>query len=132
MKKLLKRVSVVLLVVCAVFACAFAVSACSKTTDYTFVIQYEDGSAVTTANTMTQICVGDPDNGGACYPLFAKNIYPDANGKLILTQQQVNEICSSETDVTVFAFHVLNVDGYKEDCAFEINGAKEYICKLSK
>ncbi len=132
MKKLLKRVSVVLLTVCAVFACAFAVSACSKTTDYTFVIQYEDGTAVTAANTMTQICVGDINNGGACYPLFAKQIYPDANGKLTLTQAQINEICHSETDVTEFAFHVLNVEGYKEDCSFEINGAKEYICKLSK
>lgn len=131
MKKIFKRLSIVLLTVCAIFACAFAVSACSKNT-YTFVIQYEDGSAMTAANTMTQICVGDPDNGGSCKPLFAKEIYPDANGKLTLTQKQVNEICESETDVTVFTFHVLNVAGYDDDCVFEINGAMEYTCKLYK
>ncbi len=128
MKKLFKRITLVLLTVCAVFACAFAVSACgNKESGYTFVIQYEDGTALNAENVETQIC----DDSG-CKPLFLKGIYPDANGKITLTQAQVNEICGSDTDVTKFAFHVINVDGYNPDCSFEVDGAKEYICKLYK
>ncbi|MGN0806675.1 MAG: hypothetical protein ACI4MC_06505 [Candidatus Coproplasma sp.] len=125
MKKLMKRISIVLLTVCAVFACAFALSACSKS--YTFVIQYEDGTPFNDTTASTQICVNE-----ACYPLMERNIYPDANGKITLTQKQVNEICGSDTDVTEFVFHVVYVEGYADDCEFEINGAKEYTCKLYK
>ncbi|MGN0807795.1 MAG: hypothetical protein ACI4MN_05050 [Candidatus Coproplasma sp.] len=126
MKKLFKRASLILLTVCAVFACAFALSACNNM-NYTFVIQNEDGSAFTTPNTMTQICVD-----GDCIMLDLKGYYPDEEGKLVLTQEQINEICNSETDVTKFSFHVTNVEGYALDCEFEIDGAKEYICKLYK
>ncbi|MGN1060286.1 MAG: hypothetical protein ACI4QN_00990 [Candidatus Coproplasma sp.] len=128
MKKLCKRISVVLLVACAVFACAFAVSACSKNT-YTFVIQYEDGSALNLENVSTQIC-----QGGKCidFSLPSIQIYPDSNGKISITQTQVNDWFGSETDVTEFVFHVLNVEGYKDDCEFQISGAKEYTCKLYK
>lgn len=124
MKKLLKRASLILLTVCTVFACAFALSACGSK-NYTFVIQNSDGTALTTPNTMTQICVNDN-----CFMLDLKGYYPDENGKLTLTQAQINEICGSDTDVTKFAFHVTNVEGYALDCIFEVDGAKEYICKL--
>lgn len=125
MKKLLKKITLVLLTVCAVFACAFAVTACNKSNDYVFVIQNSDGSAfVQTAN--IQICEAD----GICHPINDKQI--DANGKLTLTQAEVNTLCGSDTDVTVFVFHVTYAEGYNSDCAYEVNGAKEYVCKLYK
>lgn len=138
MKKLFKNLAVVLLTVCAVFACAFAVSACNNEPTYTFIIQYEDGTPVNgkTAGldggkVMTQICTDT-----LCQPLIdtytGRDIYPDENGKLELTQKKINEIFGSETDVTEFAFHVMDVPGYNSDCAFEVSGAKEYVCKLSK
>lgn len=139
MKKLFRNLAVVILTVCAVFACAFAVSACSKNT-YTFVIQYEDGTAVNGqtggsdgGKVMTQICKNE-ENGekGKCVLLSLKEIFPDENGKLTLTQDKVNELFNSETDVTEFSFHVTYVPGYKTDCEFEVSGAKEYTCKLYK
>lgn len=125
MKKLFKKISIVLLTVCAVFACAFAVSACAKN-DYVFVVQHEDGSAFTESAHM-QICIND-----SCFFLSNDDYKLDANGKLTLTQAQINEICNSKTDVTVFVFHVTYVEGYNSDCAYEVDGANTYVCKLYK
>lgn len=129
MKKLFKKLSLVLLTVCAAFACAFAVTACGEgndkveSTNYVFVIQNSDGSAFKSTASY-QICTDS-----TCNPIT--NVTPDSNGKLTLTQQQVNALCNSETDVTKFSFHVIGAEGYKYDCSFEIDGVKEYTCKLS-
>lgn len=126
MKKLFKKITLVLLTVCAVFACAFAISACNvKSNDYVFVIQNSDGSAFV-ENAGMQICIDD-----SCFPL-PTDYKLDANGKLTLTQAQVNTLCGSDTDVTVFVFHVTYAEGYNSDCAYEVNGVKEYVCKLYK
>ncbi len=135
MKKFIKSFTVVLIAVCAAVACAFAVSACKNDDPaYTFIIQYEDGTAVNGqtggsngGKIASQFCAN-----GQCKHSALTGIYPDENGKITLTQAEVNELFGSTEDVTVFEFHVLNVSGYKDDCAFEINGMKEYICKLYK
>lgn len=136
MKKFFKSFAVILIAVCAAVACAFAVSACSKPT-YTFIIQNADGTPVNgqTGGTeggkvMTSICL-TAEEGGGCSDIM----YPDENGKLTLTQEEVNkifEIYGKTEDVTKFLFHVSYVPGYDVTCEFEIDGAKEYICKLYK
>lgn len=132
MKKLLKKISLILLTVCAVFGCAFAVTACSSSSanEYVFIIKNVDGTAYNNTSANTQICTEGDGNGSGCYLLTLHNIYPDANGKITLSQEKVNEICSSETNVTKFAFHVLGAEGYNADCEFEIDGVGEYICTL--
>jgi len=126
MKKFFKSFAIMLIAVCAVIGCAFAVTACNTNSDYVFIIQDENGNAINGENVATQICTDQ------CVMLDAKQIYPDKNGKLTLSQAKVNELFDSDEDVTEFAFHVLYVEGYNEDCSFEVNGAKEYICKLYK
>lgn len=130
MKKLFKRVSLILLTVCAVFACAFAISACSgnSSKDYTFVIQNADGTACSEVYGL-QFCSNET---GACYP-FPADIVPDANGKITLSQSKVNEIFSSNgKDVTAFAFHVfIEIENDVQHYKFEIDGAKEYTCALT-
>ena len=128
MKKLLKRASLILLTVCTVFACAFALSACGGSKDYTFVIQNSDGTACSEVYGL-QICV---DETGACYPLPAE-IVPDSNGKVTISQSKINEICYSEgMDVTAFAFHVfIETENDILDYEFKVDGAKEYTCKLT-
>lgn len=129
MKKLLKKISLILLTVCAVFGCAFAVTACSaNTNEYVFIIKNADGSAYNNTSANTQICTEGESSG--CFLLTLHKIYPDENGKITLSQEKVNEICSSETNVTKFAFHVLGAEGYNADCSFEINGVGEYTCTL--
>lgn len=130
MKKLLKKISLILLTVCAVFGCAFAVTACAggNANEYVFIIKNTDGTAYNNTSANTQICTEGESSG--CYLLTLHNIYPDANGKITLSQEKINEICRSETNVTNFAFHVLGADGYNEDCSFEINGVGEYTCTL--
>lgn len=133
MKKFFKCLTIMLVAVCAAAACAVALTACKSDT-YTFLIQYEDGSAVNGltggegGKVSTQICeVGE---SGQCVLLLTfHNIYPDENGKLTLTQSKINELFGKDYDVTTFAFHVLNVPDYY-DCEYEVDGAKEYICKL--
>lgn len=138
MKKLFKNLLVAILAVCAICACAFGVAACKDKGDntpndgstYTFIIQDENGAAINGTNVRTQIC--ELGENGKCILLSMQNIYPDANGKLTLTQAKVNELFSSSTDVTVFSFHVMGVSGYNADCEYQVNGVKEYICQLYK
>lgn len=138
MKKFFKSFTIMLIAVCAAVACAFAVTACNNNEpSYTFLIQYEDGSAVNGqtggrdgGKLFTQICeVGE---SGKCVALSAVDIYPDENGKLTITQSKVNELFGSEEDVTEFSFHVVYVPNYNTDCEFEVNGVGEYACKLYK
>lgn len=137
MKKLFKTLLIAILAVCSLCACAFAVTACKKddgettSASYVFVIQNSDGTAVNGqtggaegTKVKTQICTS------MCVTLFTQNIYPDAEGKLTLTQSQVNAFFGSSTDVTEFSFHVLGVPGYNSDCEFEVNGAGTYTCVL--
>lgn len=140
MKKLFKSLTIMLITVCAAVACAVAVTGCANNNvnaDYTFLIQYEDGTAVngqTGGNeggkVITQICM--LGEGGKCIGLSMNDIYPDENGKLTLSQEKVNELFESEEDITNFAFHVLYVPEYNSDCEFEIDGKNEYTCKLYK
>ncbi|MCM1438308.1 MAG: hypothetical protein NC131_03735 [Roseburia sp.] len=149
MKKFLKILAVAAIAVAAAIACVIV--GCNKGSDggndYTFTIVYEggakDGQAVngqedgsydyneTTGKgkVATQLCVGEN-----CRPLTEPHsIFPDANGKLTLTQAKVNEIFGSDTDVTEFVFHVIGVDGYKHDCEVEVNGKtnKNYTVKVT-
>lgn len=129
MKKFFKSFAIMLIAVCAAIGCAFAVTACNggdAEPSYTFIIQDDKGNAINGENLATQICTDQ------CVMLDAKQIFPDKNGKLTLTQKKVNELFGSETDVTEFAFHVLYVEGYKDDCEFEVKGVGEYKCKLYK
>lgn len=127
MKKMFKRVSLILLTVCAVFACTFALSACGSK-NYTFVIQNADGTVCSQVYGL-QLCSNET---GACYPVPG-DITPDANGKVTLSQSKINEICSSDgADVTAFAFHVfIETETNILDYEFQVDGAKEYTCKLT-
>lgn len=121
MKKLFKRASLILLTVCTVFACAFALSACGGSNkDYIFYIQNPDGSAYTQEVSL-QICVN------VCMPI--SDLTPDANGKVVLSQSKVNEICGSNTDVTKFSFHVILSN--LSDFPVEVDGAKEYTITIT-
>ncbi len=154
MKKLFKILAVAAIAVAAAIACVFA--GCNKSggdnkSDYNFTIVYEggakdgqpvngqtDGTVADDYETThqgkvaTQLC----DVDGNCFPLAGKNIFPDANGKLSLSQKQVNDIFSSNgtpvtEDVTVFVFHVIGVNGYKNDCEVEVNGKGDYTVKVT-
>ncbi len=134
MKKFFKCLTIMLIAVCAATTCAVALTACKSDT-YTFLIQYEDGSAVNGltggdegGKVYTQIC--EAGESGQCVLLSDSDIYPDENGKLTLTQSKINELFGKDYDVTTFAFHVTYVPGYYYDCEYEVDGAKEYICTL--
>ncbi|MDE7162869.1 MAG: hypothetical protein K2O44_02170 [Clostridia bacterium] len=142
MKKLFKLLTVAILAVAATVACVF-VAGCNGgedgASDYNFTIVYEDGTAVNGqtggkdgGKVATQICL--PGEDGECVRLSGLNIniFPDANGKLSLTQAKVNELFGSSTDVTVFSFHVMSVPGYKADCEVSVNGKGDYKVTLSK
>lgn len=142
MKKLFKTFLITFMAVCAACMCAFALTACSNggsnggsdddtSAKYVFEIKNDDGTAYTAEETKTQICLPE-SAGGTCVPLNGQSIYPE-NGTLTLTQTQINTYFGSETDVTVFLFHVLT-DGstYDKDCGFEVNGAGTYTCTLKK
>lgn len=105
-----------LLTVCAVFACAFALSACDNSPKYVFYIQNEDGTAYTQEVSL-QICTDV-----SCYQI--SDVKPDGNGKVTLSQSKVNQICAPEVDITKFSFHVF--DGDLNDFSVEVDGAKEY------
>lgn len=142
MKKFLRLLAVAAIAVAAAIACVFA--GCNNggsgesSADYNFTIVYEggekDGQAVNGqkdgnmqgGKVATQLCVG-----ASCQPLTLANIYPDANGKLSLSQAKVNEIFSSATDVTEFEFHALNITGYKSDCSVNVNGKGNYTLKIT-
>ena len=148
MKKFLKFFAIAAIAVAAAVACVFA--GCNKDSgenkaDYNFTIVYEggdkngqavngqaDGSfdydeSTNKGKVATQLCIGEN-----CRPLTVPhNIFPDANGKLYLTQAQVNTIFESETDVTEFVFHVIGVDGYKHDCEVAVNGKGDYTVKVT-
>lgn len=143
MKKLLKIFAIAIIAVAAAIACVFV--GCKDKggetkSDYNFTIVYEggdkDGKAVngqtdgnlTGGKLWTQVCL--PGQGAVCVPLQGFDIYPGANGKLSLSQAQVNQVLSavnpSGEDVTHFIFHVMKVTGYKEDCEVEVNGKGDY------
>ena len=143
MKKFLKIFAIAAIAVAAAIACVFA--GCNKdddstdtSADYNFTLVYEggakDGQTVngqtdgTSDGTkvMTQLCVGE-----SCRPLTMVNIYPDANGKLSLSQAMVNEVFGSSEDVTVFVFHALHIKGYKDDCEVEVNGKGDYTLTIT-
>ncbi len=139
MKRFLKIFAIAVIAVAAAVACVFV--GCKKNggetkSDYNFTIVYEggtkDGQAVNgkTDGTIegkvaTQICTD------VCIGLPLANIFPDENGKLSLSQAKVNELFSSETDVTVFVFHAIGVNGYKNDCAVDVNGKGDYTLKIT-
>lgn len=143
MKKFFKIFAIAAIAVAAAIACAFA--GCKKddgddnSADYNFTIVYEDNTAVNGqtggaggGKVATQICLPD----GSCVPLVDPiGIYPDANGKLSLSQAQVNEFFSQYvtdgSDVTVFVFHVIGVPGHKNDCEVAVNGKGNYTVTVT-
>lgn len=140
MKKFFKIFAIAAIAVAAAIACAFA--GCNKGDDspknYSFSIVYEDGTAVNGdtdgvngGKVTTQICMPD----GSCVPLAQMQIYPDANGKLTLSQAQVNQYFSAfvtdGSDVTVFVFHVIGVPGHKNDCEVAVNGKGNYTVTVT-
>ena len=134
MKKIFKTLTVAILAIAAVFACAFTATACKKT-DYAFSVVYEDGKAVNGQkdgdgdNGLVRVQICEPDK--LCYPFHNK--YPiGEDGKLTLTQSQVNEILGSDSDVKVFVIHVLGVTGHKQDCELTVNGPGNYTVKITK
>ncbi len=66
-----------------------------------------------------------------CVDLNPLGVTLGTDGKVSLTQKQVNTFFASETDVTEFAFHALHVPGYVDDCEVDVNGPGEYTLKLS-
>lgn len=141
MKKFLKIFAIAAIAVAAAIACVFA--GCGKdddgdtSADYNFTLVYEDGSAVngqTDGNiegkVFTMICL--PGDNGTCILLGSQaGIWPDANGKLSLSQSQVNTFFGSSTDVTEFIFHVQNVPGHKDDCTVTVNGKGNYSVTIT-
>lgn len=139
MKKIIRTLTIAVIALVATLTCAFAV-ACNSgkdsdtSSDYNFTIVYEDGTAVngqkdglaaTGGKVTTQICIDTN-----CLPLSLQNIYPDENGKLSLSQKQVNDIfglaITVNEDITKFVFHVVNVPGHKDDCEVTVNGKGDY------
>lgn len=66
-----------------------------------------------------------------CVDLNPLGVTLGTDGKVSLTQEQVNTFFASETDVTEFAFHALHVPGYVDDCEVDVKGPGEYTLKLS-
>ena len=142
MKKFLKIFAIAAIAVAAAIACVFA--GCGgnddggSSADYNFTLVYEDGQPVNGqtdgslagGKVATQICLPATE-GGMCIILPNASIYPDANGKLSLSQAQVNELFGSDTDVTVFIFHAIGVKGHKNDCEVAVNGKGDYELKIT-
>lgn len=147
MKRFLKILAVAAIAVAAAVACVFA--GCNNEggeakSDYNFTIVYEGGDKAgkpvngqTDGNLeggklWTQVCL--PGQGAVCIPLQNFDIYPDANGKLYLSQSKINELFSdlntSGGDVTHFIFHVMRTTGYARDCEIEVNGKGDYEVKV--
>ena len=137
MKRFLKIFAVATIAVAAMIACIFA--GCNKgggetKSDYNFTVVYEDGSPVNGqtdgsyngTKVFMQICLP----GQNCYPLT--DVELGANGKINLSQEQVNEILHSSTDVTVFEFHVIEVTGHNENCSvLTENGKGDYTLTVT-
>lgn len=148
MKKFFKSLTALLFAIVAAVAC-FALAGCNKDgngdngggntepADYVFIIQYKDGTKVNGqtgskngGKVNTGIC--KLDDGGTCYQLNTKGYYPDENGKLTLSQAQVNAVANSTEDFTKFTFHAYNVKDGKTntdgllDSEVEVNGKGTY------
>ncbi len=153
MKRFLKILAVAVIAVAAAIACILV--GCGgndsgdTSSDYNFTIVYEGGDKAGQAlngqtdgnleggKVATQICLPD----GACSPLVLASIYPDANGKLSLSQARVNELFAAlptvsnykdeAGNVTQFVFHAIGVKGYKNDCEITVNGKGNYELKIT-
>lgn len=137
MKKIIRAFAIAVMALVAVFACAFAVGCTgdggSASSDYNFTILYEDGTPVngqtdskTDGKVWIQICM--MGEGGMCVDLNFGSFqrYADKNGKLSLSQKEINDCFLSETDVTQFVFHVRNVKGCNDNVEKEVNGKGDY------
>jgi len=139
MKKIIKALTIAVLAVAAVFACVFAAGCTDKEAKYNFTIVYADGTAVNGqtdgangGKVSLQICTNNETN---CIPLDLQGIFADANGKLSLTQQQVNDVFTTAgltitEDVTDFDFDVMNVPGCIEKVICKVNGFGDYTVTL--
>lgn len=145
MKKLFKSLLIAIMAIGAVCACAFAAACTGGTTesDYNFTVVYDDGSPV---NGNTDGAQSLPDNNGnsldkvriqmcdtGCVEYTNKTGKSiDANGKISFSQQQINEIFDSETDVTEFTFHIWNVkDSSADSYVIAVNGKGDYTLILN-
>ncbi len=137
MKKLFRTLLTAIIAIGAVCACVFA-AACAQQdsevkSDYNFTVVYEDGKAV---NGSTDGVNGEKVNIQMClescieYTLNGGNTV-DGNGQISFSQQQINEIFGSETDVTQFTFHIWNVKDCEGSYVIAVNGKGDYTLKLS-
>ena len=146
MKKIFKTLAIAVIALVAVFACAFAVGCTDKgnndgntASDYNFTILYEDGTPVngqtdstTDGKVWIQICM--MGEGGMCVDLNFGSFqrYADKNGKLSLSQKEINDCFISQTDVTEFVFHVRNVKGCNDNVEKEVHGKGDYTITVTK
>lgn len=136
MKKIFKFIVTAVIAVAAAVA-SIAVAGCiagcntdGGKADYTFTVYNPDGTAI---NGQTggrnggpvdvQICLN------ACVPLLPEYSL-DKNGKLSLSQKTINELFDSDTNVTEFTFHAMNVPGCKSDVEIEVHGKGNYTLTL--
>lgn len=142
MKKIIRALTIMVVAITAVLACVFAVG-CNKdggkTSDYNFTILYEDGNPVngqtdsaTNGKVWIQICM--LGEGGMCVDLNYGDFqrYADANGKMSLSQKEINDCFLSSTDVTKFTFHVRNVKGCNDNEEIEVDGKGNYEITVKK
>ncbi|MDE7075939.1 MAG: hypothetical protein K2O62_01310 [Clostridia bacterium] len=139
MKKIIRTLTIAVIALVAVFACTFAL-ACNggnggdKKSDYNFTIVYEDGTAVngqkdstTGGKVWLQVCTD------RCIDLnFKIERYADENGKISISQKDLNTWFDSTTDVTEFKFHVRNVKDCKDDVEISVNGKGDYKVTVTK
>lgn len=139
MKKIIRTLTIAVIALVSVFACAFAAACGSNddnpTSDYNFTIVYEDGTAVngqtaskTGGKVWLQICTNQ------CVDLNtpAINRFADENGKISLSQKDINTWFNSTTDVTEFKFHVHDVKDHKDDCEVSVSGKGDYKVTVTK
>ena len=142
MKRIFKTLAIAIIALAAIFACAFA-AGCTKegneggtaTSDYNFTIVYENGTPVNGE--------ADGNDGGKvhfqicttmCIDLGvpAINKFPDKNGKISISQADINTWFGSTTDVTVFTAHAIGVKDHKHDVEIEVNGKGNYTITVTK
>ena len=140
MKKIIRTLTIAVIALVAVFACTFALACNSNeegatTSDYNFTIVYEDGTAVNGQKDSTaggkvwlQVCTDQ------CVDLNVSTInkYADENGKIGISQKDLNTWFNSTTDVTEFKFHVHNVKGCKDDVEISVKGKGDYKVIVTK
>lgn len=142
MKKIVKALTIMIVAVTAVFACVFALAACTeKSSDYNFTVVYGDNTPVKgnnggnatdfDGNAVTTVCI-QLCKGTDCkeYTLINHKTI-NSKGKISFSQQEINEVFNSTTDVTEFSFHIWNVSGDNNNYIVEVTAKGDYTLELT-